>query len=68
MSELPDILLSVYYKEQADVVNTILDDEKLLNNKNVLGSLRGWLLSMEGMGAVRINELERVNKLLKTFK
>lgn len=68
MSELPDILLSVCYKEQADVVNTILDDEKLLNNKNVLGSLRGWLLSMECLGDIRMNELERVNKLLKSFK
>lgn len=68
MRKLPNILMDIYYKEQADVVNTVLDNEKLLNNKDVLSSLHGWLFSMEGMGSVRTDKLEQVNKLLKTFK
>ena len=33
MSKMPDILSDVYYDEQAELVNTILDDDKLLNNE-----------------------------------
>lgn len=68
MSKLSNILMSIYYKEQVDVVNTVLDNEKLLNNIDVLSSLHGWLSSMEGVGFIKMEKLEQVNKLLKTLK